>query len=153
LTGGTFSTSENDLLADGGSREAPITEPGSGTSSSQRLDRPLLWTAIAAAMLLVPLPADLFPAADPLAGGAQPDLLVHVALFAALARAWLGGGRAARTGTALAGVAAVTAYGGLLELVQPAVGRSAEWADLAADLVGALAGWAWARHAARRTPL
>jgi VanZ family protein len=32
------------------------------------------------------------------------------------------------------------AYGGLIELIQPLVGRSAEWADLLADALGALAG-------------
>lgn len=32
------------------------------------------------------------------------------------------------------------AYGGLIELIQPLVGRSAEWVDLLADALGALAG-------------
>lgn len=32
------------------------------------------------------------------------------------------------------------AFGGLIELVQPNVGRAAEWADLAADIAGASAG-------------
>ena len=37
---------------------------------------------------------------------------------------------------------AVLAYGGLIEIVQPYMGRSAEWADLLADGVGAFLG-AW----------
>ncbi len=34
------------------------------------------------------------------------------------------------------------AYGGLIELIQPLVGRSGEWADLFADGIGILAGLA-----------
>lgn len=35
---------------------------------------------------------------------------------------------------------AVAVYGGLIELIQPYVGRSGEWADLFADAVGAIIG-------------
>lgn len=36
------------------------------------------------------------------------------------------------------------AYGGLIELIQPSVGRSAEWLDFGADITGVLAGAALA---------
>ena len=50
------------------------------------------------------------------------------------------------------------AYGGLIELIQPFVGRSAEWADFGMDVlgvgVGTLLGWAlhrlWTARVARR---
>jgi len=46
---------------------------------------------------------------------------------------------------------AAFAYGGLIEIVQPYVGRRAEWADLLADGLGALAGaWIAAQLARRR---
>ena len=35
---------------------------------------------------------------------------------------------------------AVVLYGGLIELIQPYVGRSREWADLFADALGAMSG-------------
>ncbi|KGL00031.1 VanZ family protein [Thalassobacter sp. 16PALIMAR09] len=35
---------------------------------------------------------------------------------------------------------AVVVYGGLIELIQPYVGRSREWADLFADALGAMIG-------------
>jgi len=114
------------------------------------VNRPLAWTALVTVLLLMPLPAGFLPSPGRLAGGLAPDVLVHLALFAALSRAWLGGARSERPALALAGVAAMTAFGGLLELLQPAVGRSAEGSDLAADAAGALAGWAWAWRSARR---
>jgi VanZ family protein len=46
---------------------------------------------------------------------------------------------------------AVIAYGGAIEIVQPHVGRSAEWADLLADALGAFAGaWLAARRGRAR---
>ncbi len=42
------------------------------------------------------------------------------------------------------------AYGGLIEIVQPHVGRSAEWADLVADGLGAALGIALALTLRRR---
>lgn len=40
-------------------------------------------------------------------------------------------------------------YGGAIELIQPSFGRSAEWADFAADAAGVILGlaicWLWAR--------
>lgn len=37
-------------------------------------------------------------------------------------------------------VPAAIAYGGMIEILQPLVGRNAEWADFAANIAGALAG-------------
>lgn len=41
-------------------------------------------------------------------------------------------------------VPAVIVYGGLIELIQPGVGRSAEWLDFGADITGVMAGAALA---------
>ena len=45
------------------------------------------------------------------------------------------------------------AFGALIELIQPTVGRTAEWADLAADSlgigIGLLLGWALTRRRSR----
>src|SRR6056297_1808075 len=76
------------------------------------------------------------------------DKIAHLLAFAALAapmgfcypRHW----RAVALG--------VLAYGGLIEIVQPVMGRSAEWADFLADGLGALLGaWGAARLARRRS--
>jgi len=97
------------------------------------------WTAAAAVLLLVPLPALLSDLAREAPGGLPLDKLVHVALFAWLGRSWLRAaapaGRAATLGVALAAIA----YGALLELLQGLGGeRSAELLDLAADILGVL---------------
>ncbi|MDT8326932.1 MAG: VanZ family protein, partial [Roseovarius sp.] len=47
-------------------------------------------------------------------------------------------------------VLAGAAYGGVIELVQPYVGRSAEWGDLLADGLGAFVGALAAAIVARR---
>lgn len=103
-----------------------------------------LWAAAVALLLLVPLPAP--PAVPPALAGLPWDKLAHAVLFFTLGRAWQrwwrrrrpasAGGAAARLAVALA----ATAYGGLLELVQGALGagRAAEWGDVAADALGAL---------------
>lgn len=66
------------------------------------------------------------------------DKLVHLLAFAALAAplAW----RYPRHWPAVA--LAALAYGGMIEIVQPSIGRSAEWADVLADGLGAFGG-AW----------
>lgn len=46
----------------------------------------------------------------------------------------------ARPGWGLPILIGAAAFGGLIELVQPSVGRDAEWADLAADIAGAATG-------------
>jgi len=45
------------------------------------------------------------------------------------------------------------AYGGAIELIQPYVGRSAEWGDFLADILGALAGGMMAYFIGTRTNL
>lgn len=66
------------------------------------------------------------------------DKLVHLLAFAALAAplAW----RYPRHWAVVA--LAALAYGGMIEIVQPHLGRSAEWADGLADALGAFGG-AW----------
>ena len=62
------------------------------------------------------------------------DKIVHAALFFAVALpAMLAVSRVLHWRI----WALVVGYGGITELVQPSFGRSAEWADLAADAVGA----------------
>ena len=95
-----------------------------------------IWTLASAFLLLVPLPAG-----PPLPAGlaALPlDKLAHVALFAALGRAWRRAAPGISFGVRLL---ALTGWGGLLELAQGALGtRAAERGDLAADLAGAALG-------------
>jgi VanZ family protein len=102
--------------------------------------RALVWTAAITGALLAPLPQ--LPAGAAPLGTPGVDRLVHVALFFGLARAWRGVVAHRGRGAALAVAAAVTAWGGVIELAQGFTGRSAEWGDLAADALGAaLALW------------
>lgn len=73
------------------------------------------------------------------------DKLVHLLAFAALAAplAWHHPRR-----WAVVALAAL-AYGGGIEILQPHVGRTAEWADLLADGLGAFGG-AWLAARLRR---
>ena len=105
----------------------------------------VLWAAITAALLLVPLPS---PALTPPAWAGLPlDKLAHALLFFGLGRSWQRAWRApipARAGglaRRAVVAAAATAWGGLLELGQGTLGagRAAEWGDLAADALGAVA--------------
>ena len=64
------------------------------------------------------------------------DKLVHFLAFAALVMPMAYARRLPLFLIILAG----TAYGGLIELIQPYVGRSGEWGDLLADGSGSLAG-------------
>ncbi|GAW32989.1 vanZ like family protein [Roseovarius sp. A-2] len=93
-----------------------------------------------AALTLMPVP----PGPD---GVSWMDKLAHFLAFGALAvpLAW-------RHPVHWRAVALVAlAYGGAIEIVQPYVGRSAEWADLLADGLGAFgAAWAAAQIAHRR---
>lgn len=97
-----------------------------------------LWTFAVALLLLAPVPELLLGLAGGGDGGVPLDKLAHLALFALLAYAWLRATRPAALTAALAVVAAVVVYGGLLELAQPLVAsRGAEWGDVAADALGA----------------
>jgi VanZ family protein len=64
------------------------------------------------------------------------DKLAHFLAFAALAIPMAYDGRVALWQIVLAGLA----FGGTIELIQPHVGRSAEWGDLLADSIGAVSG-------------
>jgi VanZ family protein len=81
-------------------------------------------------------PHDAMPAPPP-----GTDKLHHFLAFAALVFP----ATAARPRIALWLVPVAIAYGGAIELIQPSVGRSAEWADFMANglgaSTGALAGW------------
>lgn len=94
-------------------------------------------SAISATALLGVLIAAL--TLSPMEAGAGPegvDKLYHVLAFASLAfpisivrprwALWVGLG--------------VIAYGGAIEIVQPAFGREAEWVDFVADGIGAIIG-------------
>jgi len=104
----------------------------------------ILWTAFTAGLLLAPLPQDLSRWEGSWRGPIGLDKLVHVVLFFCLSRAWLRARRAGGRNGIATRVVTVSAYGGLLELLQSGLAtRSAEWGDLLADSVGAaLAIWA-----------
>lgn len=74
----------------------------------------------------------------PVSAGDVPgsDKIHHFLAFAALAFPI----PFARPRFALPVVLSVIAYGGLIELIQPFVDRSAEWADFLADATGAFIG-------------
>ena len=78
-------------------------------------------------LLLVPLP----PGA-----GTMSDKAAHLLAFAALAAPL----SAVRARFAAFIVIIVSAYGGAIELLQPLVGRDAEWSDFGMDVAGALIG-------------
>lgn len=79
-----------------------------------------------------------------------PDKFLHLTAFAALVLplSWV------RFRTVVWLVPAALAFGAAIELVQPAMGRSAEWADLAADAAGIAIGLVpgWLRHRRRCRP-
>jgi len=87
--------------------------------------------AIIAVLTLAPIPSGPAPVLG-------VDKLEHLLAFGALAvpLSW----RVPRLWGVVA--LAVIAYGGAIEIVQPLAGRNAEWGDLAADAVGAVAA-AW----------
>ncbi|MFN7941359.1 MAG: VanZ family protein [Thermoanaerobaculia bacterium] len=98
-----------------------------------------IWTAFVLVALLAPMPGG--------AAGLEHwfplpvDKLVHVALFAPLAWLWHSAFAGSRRRRALAVFGVVALLGGATELLQALEpGRSSEWADLAADLVGGCLG-------------
>lgn len=82
---------------------------------------------IIAVLTLAPMPSG---------GPAGSDKIYHVLAFACLAFPL----PLVRPRLALWVVLAVTAYGGMIEMIQPLFGRQAEWADLVADAIGAVVG-------------
>jgi VanZ family protein len=104
----------------------------------------VLLMAVITLLALMPVP--------PKAAGVGWDKANHLLAFGALAVCAVFGFRGRRTALWLV-LAALAAYGGLIELLQQLVpNREAEWADLLADLVGivlgALLAWAWLRRGA-----
>lgn len=79
----------------------------------------------------------LMPASQA-AGPPTPDKLYHFIAFAALAMPLC----AAYPRRIWWVVAGAIVFGGMIEVIQPMVGRGAEWLDLLADALGAVAG-AW----------
>jgi VanZ family protein len=64
------------------------------------------------------------------------DKLLHAAAYALLVLPLV----IARPGVAGVAVVLATGMGGVIELIQPHVGRTGEWQDALANLVGATAG-------------
>jgi VanZ family protein len=93
----------------------------------------ILATVALAALLLA---AMLWPIDRPPPAPGGGDKLVHLVAFAALAFPLA---RSGRVGPAHVLVAA-SAFGGLIELLQPSFGRSAELGDWVADIVGVAVG-------------
>lgn len=89
----------------------------------------LILALVIAALTLIPHP----PGPQGVPG---LDKLLHFIAFAALAMPMAYARPAAWRAVALT----VLAYGGVIEIVQPFVGRGAEWADLLADALGAFGG-------------
>ncbi|MFB9149202.1 VanZ family protein [Roseovarius ramblicola] len=103
--------------------------------------------ALTALLALVIALITLLPLPPGPAGVPGLDKLAHFVTFAVLAvpLAW----RFPHLWRAVALMGLV--YGGLIEIVQPYMGRSAEWADLVADGLGAVLGaWGAARIGRRR---
>jgi VanZ family protein len=97
-----------------------------------------VWAVLIAVSLLAP--TDLVPF---MGGGRVPglDKVGHVALFFVLGALAFGPMRGRVRRPAFVVVAGSTLYGGLLEVLQGALGwRSAEALDLVADGIGSLAG-------------
>lgn len=100
--------------------------------------RPVLWRVLMFVAMLVLLALSLAPP-SPLMSGTGWDKSNHALAFAVLAvlGAWAWPGRA------LAVLAGLLAYGGLIEVLQSFTAyRFAEWGDLLADGVGLLLGQA-----------
>lgn len=106
----------------------------------------LLTLGIATAIALLGL---MPPRALPEAPGG--DKLHHFLAFAALVFP----AAAVRPSVVLWLVPLAVGYGGLIELIQPMVGRQADWGDVAANAAGAVAGagLGWAAHVLAVRPL
>jgi hypothetical protein len=92
--------------------------------------------ASAATFALAMIIAVLTLAPMPAAGPAGSDKAFHILAFAALAFPL----PLVRPRMTIWVALGVIAYGGAIEVIQPFVGRQAEWADLLADGIGAVLG-------------
>ena len=104
--------------------------------------RPRRWGGVATAVALAVVAASLVPAEAGAAGGlpAGADKLLHAAGYAALSSSVAAALRARTAYVLVTVVVAVAVLGASVELVQPAVGRTASLLDGAANLAGAMAG-------------
>lgn len=108
------------------------------------------WAAVAVALAVVVLAASLVPASGGDSLPPNADKLFHFAGYAALAFAAAMAPDEA-TDRALVGVVlAVTAFGAGIEVVQPAVGRTASVLDALANVAGATVGVLAARVSRNR---
>lgn len=100
--------------------------------------RGTLLVAISATAVLASVIAvfTIAPLPDPQIGVPGSDKVHHLLAFAALAFPL----SVARPRLAPWVVLGVVVYGGLIEIIQPHVGRQAEWGDLLADAAGAILG-------------
>ena len=100
----------------------------------------VLATVAVAVLLLIPLPVPPEGFGPP-----ESDKLMHALLFGVLALLWAWTLSARQTSRIVAVAAAVSLYGGALELLQALTPeRSSDWRDFAADAAGALlAALAW----------
>jgi VanZ family protein len=118
--------------------------------TGERVRSPGLRRVSAAVVAAAILAASLLP--DP-PGLDQPgsDKAAHLAAYAVLGFAvhLCAGRRSLRS--LLASIAVCTAYGGLIEMVQPLAGRARELADLVVDLAGSAVGAAAAALPFRRS--
>jgi len=109
------------------------------------LTKPLFWRLALAAALALITALSLLPLGPdaPTTGWDKTNHLLGFALLAMLAcRAW--------PQRIVASMAALLAYGGLIELLQSLTSyRSAEWGDWLADALGLLLGWSLLRAASR----
>lgn len=110
-----------------------------GGDSKLETGRAVTMSLLVGLLLLAPLPIPPGGGAEGLFGLAHADKLAHLLLFLGLGWVWRRAVvRPGRNVPYAAVLAAVVAYGALLELVQGWSGlRTAEWADLAADALGA----------------
>lgn len=94
------------------------------------------WLLVSVALAGVIAVATLMPQSQMQVGPVGMDKLYHLLAFAALVfpTALL------RPDCLTLVLVLAIGYGGLIELVQPLVGRSTEWADLLADAMGAAVG-------------
>ena len=92
---------------------------------------------IALLLALIILALSLLPNSTG-AGGQQYDMILHVLAYSVLTCAASFGRRTIAGYLAMLG--AITVFSGMIELIQPFVGRTGELRDLVANVVGGFAG-------------